>query len=436
MRPIGASNTFFYYTQSGTGAIFDLRFRLDFHDPVQLPALTEAVQEALKLFPEFAVRPVIHDQQLYYEENDAPAPVLAEERIVRFGTEDTNGYLFSLQLCGERSVLTSWYHGMADAIGIFTIMRTFLYFYARKIGMDMPAEPGTAEALGIRLGPEDIPDLNRQDVWDPYRAYGDASAVPPWSYENPGAFSIPEPVYPGDENRFRVFDIELPVHSFLAKTKEYGVSFVPLLSAIVSGAVGSLWDIGEKPVTAMLPVNLRKPFGTKTVVNMSDGVMLPSDAGLLAATVDERARGLKDLMRKQMTEENYRRMMAQKAAAVDSFNSKGDLFATAFASTRLAPPGSKRPLTYALSYPGQVDFPKPYDGLVDYIHHTSLVRAFGLIVLAWQDRLQVQIMQRFDSSRAAEAICGAFRDQGLDAVLNDRGTMQGNMMILQELKQV
>ena len=41
----------------------------------------------------------------------------------------------------------SYYHGIADAMGVFKFVRTFLYFYARSIGMTMPDGENVAEEL-------------------------------------------------------------------------------------------------------------------------------------------------------------------------------------------------------------------------------------------------------------------------------------------------
>ena len=433
MRLVGASNEFFYYTQSGEGAIFDIRFNIDFTDNISVPVMKDSVSRALELYPEFSMRPVIKDNRLWYEENSAPAPVFEEDRIICFGTDDTNGYLFRI-VCKGRNMSISLYHGIADAIGVFSFVRTALYFYMKGIGRSVPTDNATANLLGIRLDKSDIPDLDRQDTFDPYRAFGDISCEPEWKYENPGAFVIPETTYAPEKNAFRVFDITMSVKAFLAKTKEIGVSVVPLLGAVAAKAIASVYDTEGKPINAMLPVNLRTQFETSTVVNMSDGVILPVGAEMLGKTHAEIASELKTIMRAQMTKNNYCRMIANKTAAVEAFENKGDIFEAAKAGATPPPQGAVRPVTYALTYPGKVDLPEAYAGLVENYSVCTLVRAFSLMGVTYGDRMQIEVLQRFDSDKLVNAIADEFREIGLDAELFDHGIEQGNLMILEKLK--
>ncbi len=433
MRLVGASNEFFYYTQSGQGGIFDIRFRIDFSSDISVRVMKDSVSRALELYPEFSVRPVIKENRLWYEENSAPAPVFEEERIICFGTDDTNGYLFEF-VCKGRKMLISLYHGISDAIGVFSFVRTALYFYMKGTGRTVPTEKGTAEQLGIRLDRSDIPDLDRQDTFDPYRAFGDASCEPEWKYDNPGAFVIPEKTNDPSENAFRVFDVTISVKEFLAKTKEIGVSVVPLLGAIAAKVIASVYDTEGKPINAMLPVNLRTQFETSTLVNMSDGVILPVSAQMLEKPIGEIASELKTIMRAQMTKNNYCRIIANKVAAVETFENKGDIFEAAKAGATPPPLGSVRPVTYALTYPGKIDLPDAYAGLVENYSVCTLVRAFSLLGVTYGDRMQIEVLQRFDSDKLVNAIANEFRAFGLDAELFDHGIEQGNLMILEKLK--
>lgn len=284
--PMGASNEFFYYTQSGDGTVFDIVQNMEFHDEIDKTVLKESVEKALELFPEFAVRPVIKDNRLYYQENHEPAPIFDEDRISYFGTEYTNCYQFRI-VCSGKTLRMSVFHAMADAIGLMSFIKTFLYFYMTGTGKKMPEGADAAKSLGIRITEDNLPDLSLKDTLDPYRAFGNASCKPEWTYDNPGAFVVPEPQYGDTENKFRVSKIELSLPAFLAKTKEYGVSVVPLLVTVVARALDKTYDRGGKPIVFMLPVNLRTEFNTDTVVNMSDGVLLPVDNELLAASVTD-----------------------------------------------------------------------------------------------------------------------------------------------------
>ena len=114
--------------------MFDERFTLVFSDEINKSALKGAVEKALELFPEFAVRPVIKDNQVYYEENHNPVPVFDENRIRCYGTDDTYGYLFAFVCEGNSLVcLLSWYCGCN---GVLKFVRTFLVFLCTQYRND------------------------------------------------------------------------------------------------------------------------------------------------------------------------------------------------------------------------------------------------------------------------------------------------------------
>ena len=151
---------------------------------------------------------------------------------------------------------------------------------------------------------------------------------------------IPEETYAPTDNKFHLLDIIFSLSEFLAKTKEYGVSAVPLLAAVAAKAIANAYDTGGKPVIAMLPVNMRTQFDTKTVVNMSDGVMMPSDAQMIADTVQNHAKVLKNTMKAQITKNYFCHTMADKFASVEKFEQMGNIYDVAKKITTPAPFGS------------------------------------------------------------------------------------------------
>ena len=106
----------FYYTSSGQGMTMDVRVILKFKAPVKHQALLTAADEALRLFPEFSVQPVLKGSRVFFEENHNHVALLPSEARYDFGTSDMNGYLFCFQAdpSDERKVVFSVYHGLSD----------------------------------------------------------------------------------------------------------------------------------------------------------------------------------------------------------------------------------------------------------------------------------------------------------------------------------
>ncbi|MFM5883710.1 hypothetical protein, partial [Methanobrevibacter gottschalkii] len=133
LRRCGRYESIFYGAYAGEGATFDIRVRFDFKQKVNLPRFQAAANKALEAYPEFAVRPVLYQGRVCYEENHASVALLPDNGVQRcFGTEDTNGYLF-LFLYGERHVTFSLFHSQTDAHGLICYVITVMWRYLTSL---------------------------------------------------------------------------------------------------------------------------------------------------------------------------------------------------------------------------------------------------------------------------------------------------------------
>ena len=168
IREQGSSNKLFYYTRTGPYTTFNMRMELVLKQQVRAESWALCVEEALMGFPEFAVRPVIRDNRLFYEENHAAAPVFTDARTRVFATEDTNGYLF-YHLVEGRKVLVSFFHGLCDSVGMDLFLDCVLYLYGQKNGL-LKEEDIIPAVCRERLGkecPVSLSQLLDQSL-DPY----------------------------------------------------------------------------------------------------------------------------------------------------------------------------------------------------------------------------------------------------------------------------
>ncbi len=95
LRRCARYDTIFYGAYAGAGSTFDMRVRFDLKQKINLAKLQKAADKALRAYPEFAVRPVLHEGRVCYEKNDLPVKFAPDDGTrLYFGTEDTNGYLF------------------------------------------------------------------------------------------------------------------------------------------------------------------------------------------------------------------------------------------------------------------------------------------------------------------------------------------------------
>ena len=422
MRELGASDKFFYYSYAYANTFHEL-IRLEIRDFRPL-LFQEAANEALRIFNEYALRPVIRDNKLYAEEISGPVAFYEEPapEELHFGTDDTNGYLFYFTYT-QSTVTLNVYHGLADFVVLLDFVKCILALYAQKAGFKVPEEDKSFPRC--RMEEKDL---------DPYRYYGNAEAVPEYSYSFPGAFAIPGE-YDGECGYLHGFSIILSTSAFIEKTKELGVSFIPLMSSVVSRAAGSSFDTAGRPVVAMIPVNMRPYLGADTRVNFSDGVFLPLACDHFHGPIEDVCMSLKEIMKKQITADNFRRMIANKANAVYGFeNEEKSICELAREKNLLPPPGTVRPVSYAISYPGKISFSEGLDELLLDVSLSMWVRGNSIICYTFRDKMEILLQCRTDKETWAKAVNKGFLELGLLTQFRDLGRTSGSSIVLEELE--
>ena len=419
MNPIGVSNKFFYYTSSGKGASFNIAVRVNLCHPLDRTALLKASQEALKEFHGFSVRPVVHNNRFFFADNNLP-PVLFEDDGTAhcFGSDETNGHLFFLA-CGQEHFTLSFWHGMSDTAGANYLLMSILKHYAEFTG-------GTSSLPDrFSVNPDSL-------VKDPYTLFSDPKNSTQAS-DSPSAFVIPEPQFPADSDAIYNYSVKTDLADFAALTKKLKVSFVPLLAYVVSGAIHDSYDTGGLPVTAMVPVDLRRLYGIETADNFSDGIVLPiHDA---SGKPEDVCPALYEAMHQNISRENFDRVIYGKCFAVGKFEAETMPVAELARNiTRSLPPGTKKPVTYALTYPGREDFSAFFPGTVKSRDFLGMARAFFVVAYASGSEFILRIGQRFRKSVIAENIVSRLEKAGLSGRLEDEGLFTGSSLIIEKLE--
>ena len=432
MRPIGYSNKMFYYNSSGKALTYDFQMRISLTTAPNKDALKRAARKSLASFPEFAVRPVIHDGKLFYEENTADVVIIdAPYQHRALGSDETNGYLLYL-ICGEREIILSFYHGLSDFVVNWAFIRTLLYNYAHETGFDFAAEGP------VRLNADDYFAMDVAERDDPYSKFGDADAVPTWVYKSQGAFVVPEKMYAPDIDILRNYDIEISVADMIRLTEQYQTSFAPLLAVAVSRALKKIYDTKGLPIVGKIPVNMRPIFKTNTFSNFSDTSILAYTDEMDKLGVAECCQALRQVLKAQLKPENFAGTLAKKKQRIIGYENSGkdiEQIARELASTP-----SSRPVTYALTYPGILELPEEYKQVVRGFNMEpySPVDGFFLYVGAYDDNrlLRVRCCQRFDSDRLAKAIAEEFERLNFKTAFKDAGTLDGDKVFIAKLKHV
>ena len=429
LQPMGISNRLFYYLCGGDQAAFDICFNIDFTEELQEDLLEAVAARALANFPELAIRPVIHEGTVWTQANEAPVPLLpGEGPALCYGTEDTNGYVFAFR-SQPRGFLFSYFHGLTDFHGIWSFLRTVLYYYAQGRGLSPEADQG------VRMAPDK--SMDELERLDPYRKFAEAIKGQ-GAGASPAAFAILEETYPVEEPSCFGYELRYPLQEFLAAAKAEKTSVAALISLATARGLEKLYEVGEQPLVTMLSAGMHKYYQTATAVNFSDATFLRYDEAVKKLPREEQGAALKAQLRAQMNREHFVPLIAGKVAAVDGFTSSGlDIFAW---HRRLAEP-SKEPnaITFPLTYPGSFDLSAGYQSLVREINRLICIRglgSFGLGASTYGDTMYIRSCQRFDSPAIMEGLGRELAALGLSAELRPLPRYCGNQMRVSRLLKV
>ena len=429
LRPIGASDRLFYYTCGGEQAAFDIIFHFALKEKLDEELLKEAAAKALAHFPEFAIRPVLHQGTVWAMANEAPLPFQPEGGTLLYGTEETNGYLFAFRT-GERNFTFSYFHGLTDFHGIWSFLRALLSYYAQGIGLSAALEGG------VRPAPEDPAD--ELERLDPYRKFREEISI-----KNPPAaspvFEIPEEVYPAEVDYCTGYELSCPLGDFLAAAKSQQTSVSAFIALNAARALEAVYQTGERSIAIMLSSSMHPYYQTNTMVNFSDALILNYDQELKKMPLSEQGAALKAQLKAQLNREHFAPLIAEKVATVDGFASSGldicqwnQRFAT-------ASQGAPAPFTFALTYPGSIDPGPAFKPLLQNISNPICIRglgSFGLGAITFGDTIYLQSAQRFDSPAIMRAIARELEKAGLQPEFCPLPPCRGNQMVPEKLLRI
>lgn len=423
---------FFYYSNTGE-AVFEGGIRVVLEEKLDLDSFKSAVGYALRLYPELCFRVKVADNRLICEENGlSPVFVPDSDRRYCYGSEETNGHMlfFSYSDC---SFTMHFFHGWSDFAGFNVYLKAVLYRYAVLTGFELSKEELAELLPSVRTA---VPDLSVQDIedrFDPYVKYMDGSAA-----RAPGDFG---PAYSISFNQFphgcgytNSCTLEMRTSDFIAAAKRSGVSFVPLLVDSISSGVRKGYQTGDATVTVMVPVNLRPLFGSSTVTNFSDGILIPYSGADALKTDRQRRAGFRQIMKSQISRENFARVLYDKVDTVRGFEEDPrSVYEIAAEKRRLRIPGAPSPVTYSMSYIGKISFSSGLDRMVRDIRVESFNRVHCLFVYTFKDTMRFFAINRTDETVFFDCIRNGLNETGFQASVVDTGYRYANGFSLEKL---
>lgn len=432
-------DSIFFGCFSGGGSTFDIRVRLDLKSDLKPKEFQAAADAALKCYPEFAVRPVIHEGRICYEQNTKPVRLHPDDgQRLKFGTDGedgTNGYLFVF-LYGKKHVTLSLFHGMTDAHGMIFYIITLMWMYMRSTHvLTRLFKPDLFTKHGVRIDPGDFHKMSDREKYDPLSEY--AADIEPIRLIDPDRmFRLPKEDFSPDDLSCRLINLEISNKRFFNMTKELGTSFAPLLSVFAAEAIAGAYDVGDRTIAVNLTVDPRKQLGAASLGNMSYNLPLPITKADLDLPLKDLCARLRSDMHRQLTRENAQANFNFILGQCDQVDAMGDIISVNKALN--AAEGVvqlSQTSTIFLTYPGRIAANPISRAILEGVSPGMLAVERGIVVYAHKDSLIIQVTQKSDDMTLADSLFETLTRRGFAPKKTDMGRVTQNTLELECLAQ-
>ena len=245
----------------GWAAMFRLSVTLT--ENIDPAILAKAQRAALRRFPTFAFR-LRRGFFWYYLERMQGEPEIQRDvgnPLVRMDLRENGRFMYRVRYHGRR-IAVEFFHALTDGTGALSFLMTLAAEYLRlKKGIRIPAG-------GPVLDCRDAP--SPEEMEDSFLRYARGA----------GRSRLEKPAYhvTGTPERSHFLNITtgiIPSKAVVEKAKAYGVSVTAFLTAVLVQCYQEI-QLNETnrrkarlPVKVMLPVNLRRFYGSKTLRNFA-----------------------------------------------------------------------------------------------------------------------------------------------------------------------
>lgn len=260
------------------------------NETVDKDKLQIALNDVLPRFEAYKVRLKKGYAWHFFEYNDAPCKVFAEETLLKpINPDETNGYWFRVSALGNKIVLEI-FHALADGNGALAFLKSIVKRYRELLGVEVddegtidwqsqPHQEETEDGFEKNYKPISFGQMNLKAL---------AGKVP---HRIKGTLS---------KDGYEVSEGVADSADILKKAKEIGVSFTAYIAGVLAFSIEKTCK-NKVPIAVMIPVNLRALYPSKTMRNFVTFVRVifaPSSFESVEACAIEAQRQIKVLTAK------------------------------------------------------------------------------------------------------------------------------------------
>ena len=411
----GIINMFYFYSVKEKATVDSATITLNI--PIEPECLKKAVEKAIKRNYYFGLTPVLNERgEVFLEENREAVAVYPDDgSFCDLGTKDSNGYMFKVFYSGN-SIRLEVFHVLTDGRGMDAFMKSVVYYYLTLSGHDINSE-GMIMTDEMPVDPtETIPltDTIPRDYDKNKKFHAENVFVIPEDYKY-----IKTPYQ-------KIIDISFPAEQFIAVTKKYKTTPMPLLGAWMNQVLRSLYNVGGKNIVISVPVDMREMNGSKSLGNYCGSIAIEASDKRAGDSTEEQIADIRDQLKAKAVPEILYEKIAELKQAEDMIrqtplDSKEDFEALLKRSEE----GPARN-TYTLTNVGKLRFPKDMEAYIADYDMCGMYSGKGIVLGAYTfgDTGHWLISQNFESVSIAKELCEKAKEAGIDAGLTDKGTVR------------
>ena len=388
-------------------------------EPVDRAVLQSALDVTVRRFPAMAVR-LRRGFFWYYLEQLNTAPPIREEHcypLERMTRKETRQCAFRVIVYGKR-IAVEMFHSLTDGNGGLIFLKTLLAEYLQqKHGLRIPAEEGVLGRLE-EPAPEELEDSFLKHA-GPVAASRKATDA----YRITGTRE--------QDDFLHVTCLKLPVDVLRRKAKEQGVTLNTWLCAAMMVAIQDIQNRREprrekrKPVKVLLPVNLRRMYGSRSLRNFVLFTTPEADPRLGDYTLEELCPLIHHHMGLEVTPKKMAMQIAVNVSSERNPVIKAvPLFLKNIVMKAVFDAVGERKSTLSLSNLGAAKLPEVMNAYVermDFILGVQSTAPYNCGVISWGDTLYMNFIRNIREPELEYALYRVLRDQGIPVTVESNG---------------
>ena len=388
-------------------------------EDIDVPVMQSALDVTVRRFPSMAVR-LRRGFFWYYLEQLSAAPKIRTENsypLTKMSREETRACAFRVIVYGKRVAL-ELFHSITDGNGALIFLKTLVAEYLQqKHGVHIPAELGVLGRL------EEPSQEELEDSFPKHAGPVQASRSATDAYRLTGT--------PESDGFLNITCLQLPVDVVLAKAKALGVTLTTYLCAAMMLAIQDIQarqvpdPARRRPVKVLLPVNLRKMFGSRTLRNFVLYVTPEIDPRLGHYSFEEICRIIHHHMGAELTEKKMRMLIATNVSSeanpllkVVPLFLKNPVMKAVFHAV------GERKSCLSLSNLGAVRMPAemaPYVERLDFILGVQSTAPYNCGVVSWGNTLNINFIRNIREPELEYSFYRCLRELGIPVTVQSNG---------------